>query len=269
MPGDIIRIGRQCLIFLLPNMPVQRAPTDAAGWLHGLAPSGLPLRLPVTRVPILIGAAALADIPLRTPGAPHLAAHIYAAPKGPVLTDLTGDLPRMHTLTDGQHLDRQELDLQFSTRNPDAAPDHDALLDDPELATWNAELATLNLDSVLAAEVERVHGTPDQLPRRANFAPQASANTCITARSGPAVGATFRVGTGKTVIGRARDAGIYLADSLVSRSHAQIIRRHGALVVEDLNSENGTLVNGEPIVQYALQPGDIIRVGLSEFLVHL
>lgn len=50
---------------------------------------------------------------------------------------------------------------------------------------------------------------------------------------------------GAVVLGRGRDAGIQLADPLVSRAHATIsLRSDGALVVQDHGSTNGTVVNG-------------------------
>ncbi len=48
----------------------------------------------------------------------------------------------------------------------------------------------------------------------------------------------------------------------VSRFHARITRRDGAFVIADLNSTNGTFVNGERVVRERfLQPGDAIRIG--------
>jgi ABC-type multidrug transport system ATPase subunit/pSer/pThr/pTyr-binding forkhead associated (FHA) protein len=48
----------------------------------------------------------------------------------------------------------------------------------------------------------------------------------------------------------------------VSRFHARITRRDGAFVISDLNSTNGTFVNGERIIgECTLQPGDAIRIG--------
>jgi DNA-binding NtrC family response regulator len=56
-------------------------------------------------------------------------------------------------------------------------------------------------------------------------------------------------------------ATLELPDSQMSTSHAHIVRRGGELVVEDAGSRNGTLVNGEPIVQRALRDGDILELG--------
>lgn len=50
----------------------------------------------------------------------------------------------------------------------------------------------------------------------------------------------------------------------VSRYHAMIISVDGQLVIKDMNSKNGTLLNGfalKPSVEYPLSPNDTITVG--------
>ncbi len=65
----------------------------------------------------------------------------------------------------------------------------------------------------------------------------------------------------RTVIGRSRQADILLADPLVSREHAAIIRKGTQWVLEDLGSANGVTVNGGPAVREALAEGDILGIG--------
>jgi pSer/pThr/pTyr-binding forkhead associated (FHA) protein len=67
------------------------------------------------------------------------------------------------------------------------------------------------------------------------------------------------------VIGRSRDCDIVLADSNVSRRHAEI-RPDGrdGWVVTDLGSTNGVRVNGRPVEQgrpAPLRPGDQLDIG--------
>jgi serine phosphatase RsbU (regulator of sigma subunit)/pSer/pThr/pTyr-binding forkhead associated (FHA) protein len=63
------------------------------------------------------------------------------------------------------------------------------------------------------------------------------------------------------VMGRHPNCQIVLENAAVSRTHAQIIRTHGALFVEDLRSRNGTHVNGERIRgRLELHDNDQIRV---------
>ena len=59
-------------------------------------------------------------------------------------------------------------------------------------------------------------------------------------------------------IGRSLDSDIILDDKRVSRYHAQMRRHHGQYVLYDRDSTSGTTVNGRPIRETPLQPGDVI-----------
>ena len=65
-------------------------------------------------------------------------------------------------------------------------------------------------------------------------------------------------------IGRASDNDVILDDPMVSRHHCQLKLQHGAYGFADLGSRNGSSVNGQPVSQIALGPGDRIRVGDTE-----
>lgn len=65
-----------------------------------------------------------------------------------------------------------------------------------------------------------------------------------------------------TVIGRHPDNDIHIDNIAVSGSHAKIITILTDSFLEDLNSTNGTLVNGKPIQKHALKDGDVIEVGV-------
>lgn len=64
------------------------------------------------------------------------------------------------------------------------------------------------------------------------------------------------------IIGRSPDVAITLPDQTVSRQHAEVYAdAHGQWWIKDLNSRNGTLVNGERITQdHLLQPSDSIQI---------
>ena len=65
------------------------------------------------------------------------------------------------------------------------------------------------------------------------------------------------------VIGRAAENGLTVPDGSVSSKHARIVRTDDGFVIEDLQSRNGTFVNGERITegQRKLSDGDLIRLG--------
>ncbi len=66
---------------------------------------------------------------------------------------------------------------------------------------------------------------------------------------------------GKVIVGRARDADFRVDDPNVSRQHAAIFWSNGDVMIEDLDSTNGTMVNGYPVSSTVIRPGDVVVVG--------
>ena len=66
---------------------------------------------------------------------------------------------------------------------------------------------------------------------------------------------------GELTIGRASDADLVLDDPQVSRRHAMLVVRDGALIVRDAGSSNGTFVNGERVTESELTLGDTLAIG--------
>lgn len=71
-------------------------------------------------------------------------------------------------------------------------------------------------------------------------------------------GRTFELTDDKITVGRLPDNQIRLEDNTVSSHHAKMIRKNDYYVVRDLNSTNGTRVNGQRIVETRLYHGDVI-----------
>ena len=69
------------------------------------------------------------------------------------------------------------------------------------------------------------------------------------------------------IIGRSPEVTIQVDDRWVSRRHCEIAERDGLLVVRDLGSTHGTLLNRQPITESTLTPGDKITVGITNLLV--
>ncbi|HEY2254320.1 MAG TPA: FHA domain-containing protein [Variovorax sp.] len=63
------------------------------------------------------------------------------------------------------------------------------------------------------------------------------------------------------MIGRSDACDLLLDNQLVSRSHAVIETAGDAIAIRDLQSHNGTFVNGERVQTTALKNGDEIRIG--------
>src|SRR6266480_2838961 len=60
-------------------------------------------------------------------------------------------------------------------------------------------------------------------------------------------------------IGRMKGNTIVIDDASISLSHAKITRKNGDFLLKDLNSTNGTSVNGQPIGEVKLRDSDRVR----------
>ncbi len=87
--------------------------------------------------------------------------------------------------------------------------------------------------------------------------------------SGPLKDATIPLSEGEVTIGREASNGIAVVDPSVSRKHCSIGWQDGRFRVRDLDSRNGTLVNGAGIEEQWLQHGDEIAAGDSSFVLLL
>jgi len=72
---------------------------------------------------------------------------------------------------------------------------------------------------------------------------------------------TVKLDKERVTIGRRPDNDIQVDNLGVSGQHAVVTTLLNDCVIEDLNSTNGTLVNGQPITKHLLQDNDVIEVG--------
>jgi pSer/pThr/pTyr-binding forkhead associated (FHA) protein len=68
----------------------------------------------------------------------------------------------------------------------------------------------------------------------------------------------------KTTIGRVEDNTFPIIDPSVSSHHCEVLLRGSDVVVKDLNSTNGTFINGEKVTETVLKPDQILRLGQIE-----
>lgn len=70
-----------------------------------------------------------------------------------------------------------------------------------------------------------------------------------------------------TVIGRSAQVDMPLADDNASRQHCQVRKWAGKFMIEDLQSKNGTFVNGAKVTkEHPLADGDLIAVGDTQIV---
>jgi tetratricopeptide (TPR) repeat protein len=116
-------------------------------------------------------------------------------------------------------------------------------------------------------------GGPSALAKRPRPAPAGAAEEgagppVLKGLTGPWANQKFPV-KGKLVVGRQAPATVLLEDDSVSRKHAEVEATPEGVVLRDLGSANGTLLNGEPVgpQEIVLQPGDIVTFGMVELVL--
>lgn len=77
-------------------------------------------------------------------------------------------------------------------------------------------------------------------------------------------GRSFDLKVDKTTVGRLEDNAFQISEQSVSSHHCELLLKGSDVIVRDLNSTNGTYINGEKISEKVLKPGQILRLGNVE-----
>jgi pSer/pThr/pTyr-binding forkhead associated (FHA) protein len=77
-------------------------------------------------------------------------------------------------------------------------------------------------------------------------------------------GRAHELNVDRTTIGRVEDNTFQIADPSVSSHHCEAHLRGGEVLIRDLNSTNGTYINGAQITEGVLKPGQTLRLGQIE-----
>jgi pSer/pThr/pTyr-binding forkhead associated (FHA) protein len=77
-------------------------------------------------------------------------------------------------------------------------------------------------------------------------------------------GPAHELNVDRTTIGRVEDNLFQIAEPSVSSHHCEVLLRGSDVVIKDLNSTNGTFINGEQITERVLKPGQTLRLGQVE-----
>lgn len=83
----------------------------------------------------------------------------------------------------------------------------------------------------------------------------------LTIVQGPDAGRRIDISDGEATIGRASENDISLLDPILSRKHCKMTMSGSLLTIEDLDSANGTFVNGKEIKSATLHNGDEFSIG--------
>ena len=77
-------------------------------------------------------------------------------------------------------------------------------------------------------------------------------------------GRAHELNVDRTTIGRVEDNLFQIAEASISSHHCEVLLRGRDVVIKDLNSTNGTFINGEQITESVLKPGQTLRLGQVE-----
>jgi pSer/pThr/pTyr-binding forkhead associated (FHA) protein len=72
-----------------------------------------------------------------------------------------------------------------------------------------------------------------------------------------------------TIIGRRRDCDLRVEVDAVSRRHCRLFKDNNILKVRDLDSRNGTVINGQAVEETDVKPGDKLTIGSVTFVIQV
>ncbi len=88
----------------------------------------------------------------------------------------------------------------------------------------------------------------------------------LSYRTGALFGQEFKIGQAPVIIGRGQGADLVLDDSMASTLHAKIVAENGGWRLDDLDSSNGTEINGILISSQLLTDRDVVMIGDTQFM---
>jgi pSer/pThr/pTyr-binding forkhead associated (FHA) protein len=77
-------------------------------------------------------------------------------------------------------------------------------------------------------------------------------------------GRAHELNVDRTTVGRVEDNTFQITDPSVSSHHCEVHLHGGEILIRDLNSTNGSFINGEKITETILKPGQTLRLGQVE-----
>jgi len=133
---------------------------------------------------------------------------------------------------------------------------------DPANGTQPSEAGGTEATSIMPAwQPQQANATKETLALHAQSPQAVGAPAKLSFETGPFAGRVAAIPGQSSAVGRAPDNDIIIGDPATSGRHCRIEVRAGAYWISDLGSTNGTLVNGEPIIDKQLENGDVISIG--------
>lgn len=96
------------------------------------------------------------------------------------------------------------------------------------------------------------------------IAPQNQLMAKLVVLSEGLTGRSYELKVEKTTIGRVEDNTFQIAEPSVSSHHCEVLLQGNEVKIKDLNSTNGTFINGQQITEGVLKPGQTLKLGKVE-----
>ncbi len=135
----------------------------------------------------------------------------------------------------------------------------------------NRRTIDVNWDTLLLEGVQRMDEGSAASPTQSTHSTSAVATSKLQGTqprlvilTGPSKGTVYEVSAEFTHIGRTPENEIALSDVTISGRHCVLVKQGPDILIRDLHSANGTLVNGHPVTEIVLQLGDRVQVGAVE-----
>jgi two-component system cell cycle response regulator len=93
----------------------------------------------------------------------------------------------------------------------------------------------------------------------------AGKEACLVVIYGSELGKKYNLNAPSLVIGRSSKCDIQIDQESISRNHTKLVNTGKSILIRDLGSTNGTYVNDEPIDEYVMRDGDLIKIGRTIF----
>jgi hypothetical protein len=168
-------------------------------------------------------------------------------------------------------IDHERLEPYFATLSTELSSLADAYGNEQRYTTVDAAHVSFDHDSTLETGVFRIRSTAAPRPLEVVNAPAVSPDltpqvpmTTFTPEATPYLvsitGEEFKITQSVTNIGRGIEADIQIDDTSVSRLHCAIVLGSDVLI-RDLGSTNGTMVDGARATETILRDGSIVKIG--------
>lgn len=198
-----------------------------------------------------------------------------------IIENRSGEIVDEHSFDDGEFIVGRSQHCDIILASPNVSRRHARLF----IEGGAAFLEDLGSANGAIVEGERIHGVMELghsaqvrigdyilhlegTPYKNESNSSVYGNLTLMTSDGP--GRVFTIQRSNVLIGRGRDAAITILDPSISRIHVKLtVDVGGRVVVEDLQSANGTFINDEPIHKGELRNRDLLRLGHQTLLFEL